>query len=179
MTTIDPKALEAAEDTLWHRTETGGRADLAGAIETFLEHPNADLVPHRRLAECQDMRNRLKAQATKNRNERDEARLRLQEMIVERDVLLDELIEAHREAEEERVCREEAKCIMVGQGKQVAALREALEVAAKTIHIWHDRHKARGMIKVECLWEIYQRSPEMKRINAALADTARSRCQPI
>ena len=60
--TLSPKALEAAEDTLWYRTETGGRADLAGAIDTFLSHPDSGYVPrsHKRpspvLQETMDQR---------------------------------------------------------------------------------------------------------------------------
>lgn len=44
-------------------------------------------------------------------------------------------------------------------------LLEALESAKQVIRVWHDM----GTKGEESLWQIYQQSPEMQKINAAIA----------
>jgi ribulose-5-phosphate 4-epimerase/fuculose-1-phosphate aldolase len=52
------------------------------------------------------------------------------------------------------------------------AAREALAEAKEVIRIWHDTVPAHGIClpgpEAEETWRLYQESPEMKRINAAL-----------
>ena len=87
----------------------------------------------------------------KAQNERDEARR-------EADDYLHELVD-------ERARSDDAF-------KQQAALREALEEAKDTIKAWHDMPISGKKIHPK-IWDTYAKhSPEMKRINATLADTA-------
>lgn len=53
----------------------------------------------------------------------------------------------------------------------IGVAKEALEKARETIKAWHDIENPKwGMDKVfrEQMWDLYQQSPEMKCINAAL-----------
>lgn len=54
----------------------------------------------------------------------------------------------------------------------IGVAKEALEKASETVRGWHDiESRKSGMDKgfIEQLWDLYQQSPEMKCINAALA----------
>jgi hypothetical protein len=55
---------------------------------------------------------------------------------------------------------ERLTALLAERDAEVARLREALRDAKQTIHDWHG----------DAAWDIYERSsPEMKRLNAALA----------
>ncbi len=123
--TLDPKALEAAENTPITvdamlgiiRTAgqiLGSRDEMRKVLERAFDA--ADLVPRE---ENEATVNCLLRERNAAERERDEARRRTQEMIAERDHLLDELTEARKQIlglEDEDETR----------GAQVAALREAL-----------------------------------------------------
>ena len=115
---LNQEALEAALEAAakvyasQNRREPPTPSDIEGTAEDLRSPINAflavaDLVPRRRLAECQDMRDRLKAQATKNRNERDEAR---------------------RETAATHLSAQERAQKIATQGAQIAALREPSEI---------------------------------------------------
>lgn len=55
---------------------------------------------------------------------------------------------------------------MVRLERALGIAKEGLEKAIETIESWHNMHLPFDL--KEGLWELYQQSPEMKRINAAL-----------
>ena len=141
--TLDPKALEAAEDTLWHRTETGGRADLEAAIETFLSHPDCGWVERRKYDDM--VRTALR--------DNDEARREAERANTLADCCVDERDEAYKVAKE--------------LGKQIAALREALEeLLTETIE---------ALSLLQCPGgPPLNDEPVIIKANAALTDTAKA-----
>ncbi len=117
MTAIDPKALEAAAQAI---AKTGMTAkgiaefnwekDFAyserhefmvqaeAAIQAYLSHPDSGWVPRSELVERTCLYDEWRTKFMEERQAGyDEARRKLQEMIAERDHLLDELTEARKQ----------------------------------------------------------------------------------
>lgn len=64
------------------------------------------------------------------------------------------------------------KQLVAGVMEENTQLRDALKEAIETIKAWHNtEHRFAGRLSIEeanRMWELYQQSPEMQRINAVL-----------
>lgn len=76
----------------------------------------------------------------------------------------DEMLDLAHEAERE----------ITAKDARVASLEAALTEAVELIKAWHnmDWHRMLTEEEYETMWQLYQQSPEMKRINAALKGTS-------
>ena len=98
---------------------------------------------------------------------RSEIRKGWQELMAERD-------KARREAARQTLLQEMRATECEALGKQIAALREALEEAKGTIKAWHNMPISGKKIHPR-IWETYAKhSPEMKHLRAVLTDTAKA-----
>jgi len=64
-------------------------------------------------------------------------------------------------------CSKSDAAILILAVNSHAAMREALEMALKTIRAWHGMNMSKN--DEADVWKLYQQSPEIKQIAAALA----------